>query len=266
MTGACRDSMLGVRFVDGTGEVVRNGGRVMKNVTGYDLVKLMCGSWGTLGVLTEVSIKVQPIPERAVTLSIDGLDLDGAVAAMSTALGSPFEVSGAAYVPGSPGRTLLRVEGFERQVGYRHAELAKLLGLSPEVIEGDAHEALWRDIRDVAGFAGDDRPVWRLSIRPSDAPALAAALRDTCDAELLLDWGGGLIHARLPSGDDAGADTLRAELARFGGHATLIRAPEQVRQAVPVFQPTAARVTDPSTSIRRPFDPARILNPGRLAP
>ena len=265
VTGSCRDSMLGVRFVDGTGEVIRNGGRVMKNVTGYDLVKLLCGSWGTLGVLTELSIKVQPKPEREVTLLIDGLDLNAAVLAMSTALGSPYEVSGAAHLPGTSSRTLLRIEGFERQVDYRRAELAKLLKVTPQTIEGPEHEALWREVRDVEQFAGDERPVWRLSIKPSDAPVLGAALRNTCDAELLLDWGGGLVYARLPESDDAGAAVLRKELGRVGGHATLIRAPAQVRATVPVFQPAASRVVALSEAIRRKFDPDGILNPGRMA-
>lgn len=270
VSGACRDSMLGVRFVDGTGEVIRNGGRVMKNVTGYDLVKLMCGSWGTLGVLTALSIKVQPTPERAVTLIIDDLDLGASVDAMSAALGSPFEVSGAAHMPGPPSRTLLRIEGFDRQVAYRQAQLATLLKVTPHIIEGDEHDALWRDVRDVEQFAsredpGQENPVWRLSIKPSDAPVLGTALRNACGAELMLDWGGGLVYARLPVSEDAGAAALRKELARVGGHATLIRAPAPLRASVPVFQPAAARVASLSEAIRQKFDPDRILNPGRMA-
>jgi glycolate oxidase FAD binding subunit len=269
VTGACRDSMLGVRFVDGTGEVIRNGGRVMKNVTGYDLVKLMCGSWGTLGVLTELSIKVQPQPERAITLLIDALDLSDAVDAMSAALGSPYEVSGAAHLPGAPSRTLLRVEGFERQVAYRQAQLTTLLKVTPRILEGDEHEALWRMVRDVEYFAcregrGCETPVWRLSIKPSDAPVLGTALRNSCGAELMLDWGGGLVYARLPVSEDAGAAVLRRELARVGGHATLIRAPTPLRASAPVFQPAAARVALLSEAIRQKFDPDRILNPGRM--
>lgn len=265
LTGACRDSLIGVRFVDGTGEIVSNGGRVMKNVTGYDLVKLMCGSFGTLGVLTEVSIKVQPTPERAVTLVLNDLDVAAAVNAMAAALGSPFEVSGAAHLPGPQSRTLLRIEGFTRQVDYRLAKLAALLNAAPQTVEGTAHEALWRDIRDVEHFSGDERPVWRLSIKPSDAASLTDVLRSACDADVILDWGGGLVWARLPHSDDGGAATLRGELERFGGHATLVRGPAQLRAAIPVFQPNSPRVAALSEAIRHKFDPDRILNPGRMA-
>ncbi|MEM7693168.1 MAG: FAD-binding protein [Pseudomonadota bacterium] len=265
VSGACRDSLIGVRFVDGTGDVVKNGGRVMKNVTGYDLVKLLCGSWGTLGVLTEVTIKVQPISERAVTLVIHDLDIVAAVATMSAALSSPYEVSGAAHLPGAPSRTVLRIEGFARQVDYRLARLADRLKVTPDTLEGAAHDALWREIRDMEPFAGDTRPVWRLSVRPSDAPALGKALQERCGADLMLDWGGGLMVAKLPDTDDAGAAAVREELARFGGHATLTRAPAQLRAAVPVFQPPAPRVAALSEAIRQTFDPDRILNPGRMA-
>jgi glycolate oxidase FAD binding subunit len=153
--GAARDSLIGVRFVNGRGEAVKSGGRVMKNVTGLDLVKLMAGSWGTLGFLTEVTFKVVPKTERNVTLVLAGLDDRKAVAALSAALGSPFELSGAAHLPaqgGEPARTLMRVEGFDFAVEYRQGELLRLLKRfgAADLLPDETAADLWRAIRDVA--------------------------------------------------------------------------------------------------------------------
>ncbi len=264
--GACRDSLLAVRFVEGTGRIVASGRRVMKNVTGYDLVKLLCGSWGTLGVLTEVCLKVLPRPERSATLALECLDAEDAVAAMSRALGSPYEVTGAARLPGDDPSTLLRVEGLADQVDYRLEGLRAMhAGVSSHVVEGDEHDRLWRRIRDVEDFAGSERPLWRLSVRPGDAPAVVRRLRDELGAETGLDWGGGLVWACLPDPADASADAVRGTLPPAGGHATLVRAPEAVRASVPVFQPQSPRVTAFGEALRDKFDPVRILNPGRMA-
>ena len=253
--GACRDSLIGVRFVDGAGQVVRNGGRVMKNVTGYDLVKLMAGSWGTLGVLSEVAFKVLPAPEAAATLVMDGLAPEAAVAAMAAALGSPYEVNGAAHLP--DGRTVLRLEGFAASVAYRAGALkAHLAGFgSGERIEGDASAALWRAVRDVAAFHGAAGDVWRVSVRPSDAPGLAAK----AGGQALYDWGGGLLWLLLLEGAD-----LRAALGPFAGHATLIRASEATRAQIAPFHPEPAPVAALSAGLRRRFDPRGILNPGLM--
>lgn len=265
--GACRDAMLGVRFIDGRGEVIANGGRVMKNVTGYDLVKLMAGSWGTLGVLTEVALKVQPAPEATATLAISGVDDTTAIAALSAALGSPYDVNGAACMAG---KALVRVEGFAAQIAHRVPALTKALAHfgAAEVIEGADSDALWRDVRDVAPFhgAGDnaDEAVWRVSLKPTDGPKLVEALRGHGALEAMYDWGGGLVWIRLPDVGDALAEAIRAETKRLGGHATLIRASDATRAAVPVFEPEAAPVAALSTRIRRQFDPAGILNAGLM--
>ena len=256
--GAARDFMLGVRFVDGTGTVVRNGGRVMKNVTGYDLVKLMAGSWGTLGVLTEVAFKVLPAPETAATLTVAGLDVGRAVEAMSAALGSPFEVTGAAHEPGRG--TMIRIEGFDASVTYRAERLVALLEPFGDVaVERDpkAVAEAWRGIRDASTFAGTAEDVWRISVRPSAAPEVARRLGD---ARLLLDWGGGLIWAGVAPGTD-----VRAALSGVGGHATLIRADAATRGRLGAFPPQAAPVAALSAGLRRRFDPRGILNPGLMA-
>ncbi len=254
--GACRDALLGVRFVDGTGAAVKNGGRVMKNVTGYDLVKLMAGSWGTLGVLTEVSLKVLPAPEAVATLVIRGLEDARALQAMTSALGSPFDVTGAAH--GEMG-TLIRIEGFADSVAYRAGRLAERLApFGPGRVERDdrAVVAMWRAVRDVAPFHDRAGDVWRLSVKPSDAPDLVA--RSGAEAALY-DWGGGLVWLLLPAGTD-----LRATLGAFSGHAMLMRAAPDIRARIAPFQPEPAPLAAISAALRARFDPKGILNPGLM--
>jgi glycolate oxidase FAD binding subunit len=253
--GACRDFLLGVRFVDGGGRIVKNGGRVMKNVTGYDLVKLMAGSYGTLGVLTEVALKVLPAPPSAATIALHGLDDAQAVRALSQALGSPFEISGAAHLPGKA--TLLRIEGFAASVAYRAGRLAALLtpfGAAAVEDDPDAVAATWRDIRDVAAFHGREGDVWRLSVKPSDAPGIVAALRGV---EALYDWGGGLVWLLAPPGH---GHAIRKAVDAKGGHAT------RVRGAWPeAFHPLPAPVAALQAGLRQRFDPRGLLNPGLMA-
>lgn len=260
--GAARDFLLGVRFVDGTGQVIKNGGRVMKNVTGYDLVKLMAGSWGTLGVISEVSFKVLPKPETTGVVLIEGLSNENAVRAMARALASPYEVSGAAHVPvgldGDP-VTMIRMEGFEASVDYRCARMQALLAdFGDSVVErGPARTAAgWGWVRDVAAFHGASGDVWRLSVKPSDAAGIAAGLEAN---GLLFDWGGGLIWARVPEGTD-----LRARAGAFGGHATLVRAAAETRSRLGMFQPQPAPLAAIEAGLRAKFDPRGIFNPGLM--
>jgi glycolate oxidase FAD binding subunit len=258
--GACRDSLLGVRFVDGTGAVVKNGGRVMKNVTGLDLVKLMAGSHGTLGVLTELSFKVLPAPEAVATLAFDGLDVRRAVEAMTAATATPFEVSGAAHVPAGLGGgpvTLLRLEGFAASVDYRAGALAERL-----VEFGTARRSEgpgdWAWVRDARGFAGRAGDVWRVSVRPTDGPRVVEAVRPL-GGEALLDWAGGLVWVLAPAGAD-----VRSGLPGIAGHATLVRADEGTKARLGVFAPEAPPVAQLSAALRAKFDPSGVLNPGRI--
>ncbi len=254
--GACRDSLIGVRVVDGTGTVVKNGGRVMKNVTGFDLVKLLAGSWGTLGVLTEVAFKVLPAPAASATLEIGGLEPGRAVAALSAALCSPYEVSGAAHLT-EAGRTLVRIEGFEAQVAYRAERLADLLGRFGAVsVDREGVAGTWAEVRDAAPLAGRAGDVWRVSVRPSDGPRAWAALGEP---PAVIDWGGGLIWALLPEGTDA-----RAALADLPGHATLVRASAEVRARLGTFHPEAPALARLAAELRAMFDPRGILNPGLM--
>ena len=261
--GACRDSLIGVRFVDGEGTIIKNGGRVMKNVTGYDLVKLMAGSHGTLGVLTEVAFKVLPMPEAGATIVVEGLDNEKAGAAMSAALTAPYDVNGAAHLPATAGkaaRTCIRVEGFEGSVRYRSGKLQDLLaGFGDVSIEADQGKSsrLWQQIRDVEAVAAGEGDVWRISAKPSDGPKLANLLAR--DAQVQFDWGGGLMWACMPEGHD-----VRTIMNGIDGHATLIRSSEATAKRLGVFQPESAPLAKISAGLRSRFDPHGILNPGRM--
>lgn len=262
--GACRDFLLGVRFVDGQGTIIKNGGRVMKNVTGYDLVKLMAGSYGTLGVLTEVALKVLPCPRSIGMARIEGLSDAQAVSALARALGSPFEVTGAAHLPkgmdGTP-VTMIRLEGFESSVVYRTGELQRLLAAFGEVridTDPDRTAEAWRQIRDVAPFHGRDGDVWRLSVKPGDAPDVVAALSGV---EAFYDWGGGLIWLLAPLGSGVTGRRIRRVVAERGGHALLIRGDRTEGAFPPLPAPLAAL----HEGLRHKFDPRQILNPGLMA-
>jgi len=278
--GAARDHILGIHAVSGRGEAFKSGGRVVKNVTGYDLSKGLAGSWGTLAVVTDVTFKVLPAAETETTLAVRGLFDEQAVAAMALAMGSSAEVSSAAHLPypavvrvagrrfGSDAATLLRVEGFAPSVAARLAMLKALLkNAGPlEEIAGEASKALWRDVRDCAPFAGnDERPVWRVSMAPSDGHAMIMALRQQTAVDAFYDWQGGLAWLRMESGDPE-AGLLRGLVRKHGGgHATLVRATPADRAALPVFQPQPPALAALSARLKEQFDPKQILNPGRMA-
>lgn len=245
--GACRDSVLGVRFVDGTGAVVKNGGRVMKNVTGYDLVKLMAGSRGTLGVLTEVSLRVQAVPEAEVTL-VAARPLEAGLSALRAALGSPFDVSGAGY---AAGRAMLRIEGMAGSVGYRAGQLRGRLGGAWEEVTGAESAALWAGLRDVISLAGLAGSVWRLVLTPSEAGRVVAAL----GGQTLVDWGGGVVWALTEGGQ---ASRVRGLVAGHG-HATLVR-PSPGDEASQTLPPEPAPVAALTDGLRRAFDPRQIFS------
>jgi glycolate oxidase FAD binding subunit len=287
-SGAARDHFLGFTAVDGRGQVFKAGAPVVKNVTGYDLAKLMAGSHGTLAVMTELILKVLPAPAETRTLLLIGLDDDSAVAAMTAALGSVHDVSGAAHLPaqlaaGWPGHlvgghggavTALRLEGPAPSVSYRAAALLReLQAFDARHGELDYRNSalFWRTIRDVAPFtlepdAAANPYVWRLSVPPASGAEVVAALAARLPFTYFYDWGGGLIWAAVPPRvPNAGAGTFRAELGRFGGHATLMRAPDDMRLTVPVFHPQPEPLAALSRRVKESFDPNRIFNPGRFA-
>ena len=278
--GAARDNLLGVRFVNGKGETVKAGGRVMKNVTGLDLVKLLAGSHGTLGFLTEVTFKVLPVPKYSVTIVLSGLYEDAqAAAVMATALGLPVEVSGAAHLPvmvaphhldGSLPEgpaTVLRLEGLEASVLVRAEKLEKAMaGFAPVSRLGpDDTETLWREIRDVKAYSdGTEKPLWRVSMAPTEGAKLVARLRLEAGIDAFYDWQGGLVWMRMEA--DPEADSLRQMIKAFGGgHATLMRAPAAHRDGISAFQPLAPAVALLSQRVKQKVDPVGIFSPGRMA-
>jgi glycolate oxidase FAD binding subunit len=257
-----------VRAVNGQGEIVRSGGRVMKNVTGYDLVKFLAGSFGTLAVLSEVTFKVAPIPETEATLVLSALDDARAVAALSAALGSPWSVTGAAHIPSADARTTVRIEGFGESVKERTVRLTTLLTpFAPvDVLSGEESAAMWRSVGDLSALnLKPDDALWRISVRPSDGPVVGEAIGRNHPLKILYDWGGGLVWIAIDGATpDAGAPTVRAAVRAVGGHAMLIRAPDQVRLAVDVFEPLAPPLLELTRKLKAAFDPAGVLNPGRM--
>jgi glycolate oxidase FAD binding subunit len=282
--GAARDHFLGFQAVSGRAETFKSGGRVVKNVTGYDLCKLMAGSWGTLAVLTEVTIKTLPKPETEVTVVVLGLDDAAAIRAMAAAMGSACEVAGAAHLPAAvaarvpiggivaSGRALtaLRLEGVAPSVAHRQAMLQALMKAHGEVraVDDLVSRGLWRAVRDVTAFAatrtGAEQPLWRISTAPGKGAELARTIAAASRVEVQYDWAGGLLWVLLPPADDAGASVVRCAVAMHGGHATLIRAAPSVRAAVSVFEPPDAGLATLTTRVKESFDPKRVLNPGRM--
>lgn len=272
--GAARDHVLGVKAVSGRGEAFKAGGRVVKNVTGYDLSKGLAGSFGTLAVATEVTVKVLPKAETATTLVLSGLADRAAVAALCQAMGAPVEASGAAHLPIAAARrlgfskaaTLVRLEGVPPSVDARFERLAALFrSLGPvDRLGPDETARIWAGLRDGEAVSRPDGgALWRVSVEPTAGPAIVDAVTPH---EAAYDWSGGLVTLAFTAGEpDAGATRLRAAVkAVGGGHATLLAAPGAVRDAVPAFHPEDAPVAALSRRLKAEFDPLSILNPGRM--
>lgn len=287
--GAARDHFLGARMVTGRGEFVKIGGRVVKNVTGYDLCKLLAGSYGTLAALTEITLKVLPAAQKTRTVLVFGLADEAAQQAMTGALSSPNDVSAAAHIPAdlaassavgyvvSAGAsvTALRIEGPEPSVEARCAALREAMDAFGPVEELHFHNSqkFWREVGDVAFFANggesEAAPVWRISVPPAAAPSVVAEIGQSLEGAYYSDWGGGLIWFRPAAGEgagsnDGGAGLLRGAIESCGGHATLIRGSASLRGRVGVFQPQPGALAALGARIKEGYDPAHILNPGRM--
>ncbi|MEW9856400.1 FAD-binding protein [Novosphingobium sp. M1R2S20] len=261
-SGSARDHLLGFKAVSGRGEAFVGGAKVVKNVTGYDLPKIMAGSWGRLAVLTELTLKVLPKPPERLTLALRDLPDDRAVAVMARALGSPAEVAAAAHVIGDPEVgtvTLLRLQGVRPSVAARALQLEALLGLEGEVqrLPEPLAARLWKEVTNVTALGTG--PLWRISVPPTAGPAIARRVREM-GGRYLLDWGGGLVCA-VVEGESA---TLRTAAREAGGHATLVRADPALRAETPAFHPAPVGVAALEERVRRSFDPQGIFETGRF--
>ncbi len=282
--GAARDHLLGVNGFTGRGQAFHTGSRVMKNVTGYDLCKLIAGSYGTLAVCTDFTFKVLPKPEKMRTILIYGQEANAAVLTLRDAMSSVHEVTATAYLPANIARkagidfvsdqdaavTAVLIDGAAPSVEFRNTALREMFADSGaiEELHGMRSNAFWSFVANAGAFVADQSTaVWRLSVPPSEAAAYLFRLQQQLtELEYYLDWAGGLIWLSVPASiKDAGAEIIRSEL-KDKGHATLIRAAADIRNAVPVFQPQNPVVQKISEKIREGFDPQRILNPGRMYP
>jgi glycolate oxidase FAD binding subunit len=267
--------------VSGAGTIFKSGGRVVKNVTGYDLSRGLAGSWGTLALVTEATFKVLPKPQTGSTLAVLGLSDELAIEALCRAMGSPWEVSSAAHIPaassaalpseiGLGGRSaaVLRVEGVGPSVAYRTEKLIEGLGAGAEVgiIEHEHSDLLWHHLRDALVFAGRNTPLWRISVAPTQAAGLVRKVAGAGDIGCVYDWSGGLVWLEVTSdAPDALAGAIRRALTEVGGgHATLVRGAARFAD-IPAFHPQLAPLAALASRLKHSLDPGGILNPARMA-
>ncbi|MAD36124.1 FAD-binding protein [Tistrella sp.] len=278
--GSARDHLLGLEAVSGRGERFKAGAKVVKNVTGYDLPKLIAGSFGTLALMTEMTLKVLPAPEDAVTLVLP-MAAAPAVAAMARLQAGPLEPTALSWLPAALARAadlpetrdgllLVRFEGPDGALADRFGRAEDSgLGACEAVLDLAHSQKLWSWIAEVVPILAPEAEevVWRLSVPPAAGAALLYDAVAGVGARGFIDWGGGLVWLAVPAeaGDDGGATALRALVARHGGgHATLMRGPEPLRRRVPGFEPEAPGLAALSERVRQGFDPLRLLNPGRM--
>jgi glycolate oxidase FAD binding subunit len=282
LAGAARDHVLGVKAINGHGEKVKAGGRVMKNVTGYDISRALAGSWGTLAIMTEIAIKVLPAQREMRTIVCFGLTDPTAVEALSIAAGTPYAVSGTFHAHADlAGRfsnqrissagasvTAVRVESFPASARYRANRLSQVLAAYSPVLELDTAEsrAFWGEVKTLKMFQANRNPLWRISTVPTGAAKLIGNLARKIDVKPAYDCGGGIVWLEMPPLTDAGAVDIRRTLAEFGGHATLIRADAAARAGIDVFQPLDTPMAALTTKLKQAFDPEGILSPGRMYP
>jgi len=254
--GAVRDHVIGCRFVNGSGEAIKAGGNVIKNVTGFDIPKLMCGAFGTLGVLTELTFRVVPKPARSATLALRNCAAEPGLRALRQAAGLPVEPTGLSYLPA---RALIRVEGGTEALIEKLAILRRIFAaFDVATVEDDT--ALFREIGEGGVFVGRATDIWRLCVASS---AAYAALQASKAQFWYADWAGGLLWLGLPA-DEETARRLRGVAAQLGGHATLMRGSAEARARLAVFEPEARARSTLTAAVKAAFDPRRLFNPGRM--
>ncbi|MGA7328699.1 MAG: FAD-binding protein [Rhodomicrobium sp.] len=281
LRGAARDHLIGIRAINGEGTAIKSGGRVMKNVTGVDLVRGLSGSWGTLAVFTELTFKVLPRAPESRSIVFLGLADEAAVGVMSAAMGTPYEISGTIHLhgpladrlnsgdlgPANTAITALRLEGVPQSLAYRIEKLRKELAPFGEAYEIDHQRSrdFWAAVRSLSFLSAEfDRPLWRITTAPSKAALIVRALSPFFEVNAAYEWSGGLLWLELPPSSDASATEVRRVLAEFEADSMLMRAPAQVRESIEVFHPLSFSKMKIIRALKAAFDPAGVLNPGRM--
>jgi glycolate oxidase FAD binding subunit len=266
LSGSVRDAVLGIEGVNGRGEIFKGGGRTVKNVTGYDIPRLLTGSYGVLAVITSITLKIHPAPAYETTLLLTGLSDGPAIKALAGALKMPLDVSAAVHLSGrgSDSITAMRLEGFSGSVAARERELRRYLEELGAItsIAGEESATFWRRQRDLSDFASDPEAcVWRVLVPITKAAQIVAGI----EGEVLYDWGASRIFIKT-SVERARrqANVLRSLAGEAGGSACLLKAPAALRLEVGTFQPRPATYQDLAERVRTSFDPNSVLNPGKL--
>lgn len=279
--GSARDNILGVTAVNGQGDIIRSGSSVIKNSSGYNISKGLTGSWGTLAVMTEVTMKVLPKPEETATLIFTGLLDELAIELMSKTMKTPYEVSGAVHLQqqftsclrdeelnrlDTP-VTAIRIENFSGIVEYRLKKLKEILdSFGPiQVLNSDRSEQFWSDIKTLRMFQFTDAPFWRITTSPGKGVEIINAVKTHHpNSVAMYDWSGGLIWLLTPFTADAGASEIHRAVINRGGNATLMRGELSLRASAEVFQPVEENIATLTRKLKAAFDPNGILNPGRM--
>ena len=265
-SGSVRDHVIGCHFINGIGETIKAGGTVIKNVTGFDIPKLMCGAFGTLGALTEVTLRVLPRAQRSATLVLRGRPPQEGLSALIAAAQTPADATALAYLPGwaigggSNGEALIRIEGTPAALDEK---LGLLRGRFPQaetaLLNDEETQTLFHKIGDASLF-GVEGDIWRLCVPASHA---ASAIAEAEAQHWYADWAGGLLWLQLPASIEI-AERLRRITARLSGHATLFRASPEARQSIGVFEPETPVRSQLTKAIKQAFDPEHVFNRGRM--
>tara|TARA_B110000438_G_scaffold270846_1_gene288288 strand:- start:1293 stop:2561 length:1269 start_codon:yes stop_codon:yes gene_type:complete len=285
-SGSIRDHILGFRAVNGRGEIIKSGGTVVKNVTGYDLSKLICNSYGTLAALTEITFKVLPAAPESKTLIIHNLDLSFSTQYLEKAISTPVEVSGASFLPVDPicnscemnikdtiklndlkyegSMTAMRLEGSKKSIDERMKNLKKELNVSNKsisILDTFQSEIFWKKIRNLEIFSATKNNIIRIVIPPSECCKLIYELPK--NFKYFLDWGGSLIWMEACELTEHIFESIRKKVVKHGGYLSMIKNSDYLPYVEDVFTIDRARFNI-SQNIKKSFDPKRILNPGKM--
>ena len=284
--GSIRDHVLGFRGVNGRGEIIKSGGVVVKNVTGYDLSKLICGSYGTLVALTEITFKVLPLPEESKTLVINNQKIEKAVHFLDKSISSSNDISGAVFFPDKPmisgssmnientfklndlkqegSITAIRIEGSKNSIDHRIENLInelQIINLNVSILEVHQSEVFWNKVKTLEFFSNSKNSIIRIVIPPSECVNLIYQF--SSKFKYYLDWGGALMWLEVFELSEEMFESIRKKVVKRGGYVTMIKNSNYLPYVEDVFTISSERFNI-SQNIKKSFDPKRILNPGKM--